>query len=229
MLWLLGTRIDLSFSINVLSRYMSKWDEQAITMLKRAVRYLRGKERYGIVYARGPKNAKLEDADKEPNKMVFYGDADHASREHDSKSTGGFTKGLAGNTTSFCTKTHTTGISTSSGQSEAVTCKLVCQDAEWTSGMLKEIQIRGQGPMLLLQDNQSVISLSANPVNHKRSKHYRIAMAYVRDLVERLVIALDFCPTEVMAADVLTKPLSEAQHWKLLKILRFGKLEWFNA
>ena len=229
MLWLLGTRIDLSFSINVLSRYMSKWDEQAITMLKRAVRYLRGKERYGIVYARGPKNAKLEDADKEPNKMLFYGDADHASREHDSKSTGGFTKGLAGNTTSFCTKTHTTGISTSSGQSEAVTCKLVCQDAEWTSGMLKEIQIRGQGPMLLLQDNQSVISLSANPVNHKRSKHYRIAMAYVRDLVERLVIALDFCPTEVMAADVLTKPLSEAQHWKLLKILRFGKLEWFNA
>ena len=229
MLWLLGTRIDLCFCINVLSRYMSKWDEQAITMLKRAVRYLRGKERYGIVYTRGPKNAKLENADKEPNKMLFYGDADHASREHDSKSTGAFTKSFAGNTTSFCTKTHTTGVSTSSGQSEAMTCKLVCQDAEWSSGMLKEIQIRGQGPMKLLQDNQSVISLSANPVNHKRSKHYRIAMAYVRDLVERLVVALDFCPTEIMAADVLTKPLTEAQHWKLLKILRFGKLEWFNA
>ena len=79
----------------------------------------------------------------------------------------------------------------------------------------------------MLQDNQSVISLSVNPVNHKRSKHYRVATAYVRDLVERRVVKLEYCPTEDMVADVLTKALPEAQHWKLLKMARFGKPEWF--
>ena len=52
-------------------------------------------------------------------------------------------------------------------------------------------------------------------------------MAYVRDLVERCVTKLVFCPSEDMAADVLTKALSEVQHWKLLKLVHFGKLEWF--
>ena len=77
------------------------------------------------------------------------------------------------------------------------------------------------------QDNQSVINLSINPVNHKRSKHYRVAMAYIRDLVERRITELHYCPSEDMVADVLTKALPEAQHWKLLKLARFGKFEWF--
>ena len=227
LLWLLGTRIDLCFTINVLSRYMSKWDDQAITMLKRALRYLRGKEKHGIVFVRGPKDAKLENADDEPTKIKFLADADHASRVYDSKTTGSFIGMHGDNTTIFSTKAHVVGISTSSGQAEALTCKLACHVIEWSSNLAKEIKIRGRGPIVLLQDNQSVISLSVNPINHKRSKHYRVAMAYVRDLVERLVVALQFCPGDEMAADVLTKALAEAQHWKLLKLVRFGKLEWF--
>ena len=227
LLWLLGTRMDLCFAINVLTRYMSKWDDQAIAMVKRVLRYLRGKEKYGLVYLKNTKGWKLENADKEPVKADFKGDADHAARLYDSKSTGSVMGSFDGNTTSYATKTHTTGISTSSGQSEGVTCKIACHSIEWTSHLLQELQIRGRGPIKLWQDNQSVISLSINPVNHKRSKHYRVAMAYVRDLVERLIVTLDYCATEDMVADVLTKALGEDQHWKLLKMARFGKLEWF--
>ena len=227
LLWLLGTRIDICFAINVLSRYMSKWDDQAIVMLKRVVRYLKGKEKYGLVYLRGPKDAKIEEADEEPTKASFMADADHASRVYDSKTTGSHIGSYGGNTISFNTKAHETGISTSSSQAEALTCKLVCHHIEWTSGLLKELKLRGRGPITLLQDNQSVICLSVNPVNHKRSKHYRVAMSYVRDLVERRVVELKYCPTEEMSADVLTKALTESQHWKLLKLARFGKPEWF--
>jgi hypothetical protein len=227
LLWLLGTRLDLCYAINVLSRYMSKWDDQAIAMLKRVVRYLKGKEKYGLIYLRGPKDAKIQDADDEPTKMSCMADADHASRDYDSKTTGSNLGAFGGNTISYSTKTHTIGISTSSGQAEALTCKQACHFIEWISALLKEINLRGRGPITLLQDNQSVISLSVNPVNHKRSKHYRVAMAYVRDLVERRVVKLEYCPTEDMVADVLTKALPEAQHWKLLKMARFGKPEWF--
>jgi hypothetical protein len=227
LLWLLGTRIDLCFAINVLSRYMSKWDDQAIVMLKRVVRYLKGKEKYGLVYLRGPKDAKIQDADDEPTKASFLADADHASREYDSKTTGSHIGTFGDNTISFSTKAHAIGISTSSGQAEALTCKTVCHFIEWCSGLLKEIKLRGGGPITLLQDNQSVISFSVNPVNHKRSKHYRVAMSYVRDLVQRRIVELKYCSSEEMAADVLTKALPENQHWKLLKMVRFGKLEWF--
>ena len=227
LLWLLGTRIDICFTINALSRYMSNWNEQSIAMLKRVVRYLKGKEKYGLVYLRGPKDAKIEEAYQEPTKARFIADADHASRIHDSKTTGSHIALFADNTIAFNTKTHEAGISTSSSQAEALTCKLACHAIEWQSELLKEMNIRGQGPITLQQDNQSVINLSVNPVNHKRSKHYRVAMDYVRDLVERRVTKLVYCPSEEMVADVLTKALSEAQHWKLLKLARFGKLEWF--
>lgn len=227
LLWLLGTRMDLCFAINVLTRYMSNWDEQAIVMLKRVVRYLKGKERYGLVYMRGPKDAKIENADNEPVKMGFTADADHAAREHDSKTTGASTTDFDNNTVAFNTKVQSIGISTSTGQAEAITCKLTCHGVEWTSGLLTELKIRGHGPIVLKQDNKSVISLSVNPINHKRSKHYRVAMAYVRDLVERRIVILEYEESAEIIADVLTKALGEAQFWKLLKKARFGKLDWF--
>ena len=227
LLWLLGTRIDVCFAINVLSRYMSNWSEQSITMLKRVVRYLKGKEKYGLVYLKGPKDAKIEKANQEPTKARASADADHASRIYDSKTTGSSILFFANNIIGFNTKTQEVGISTSSGEAEGKNCKLACQSIEWQSELLKELQIRGTGPIPLEQDNQSVINLSINPVNHKRSKHYRVAMAYIRDLVERRITELHYCPSEDMVADVLTKALPEAQHWKLLKLARFGKFEWF--
>ena len=128
---------------------------------------------------------------------------------------------------SFNTKTHTIGISTSSSQAEGVTCKLACQAVEFTSGQLAELKIRGKGPITLYQDNRSVICLSANPVNHKRSKHYRIAMHYIRDLVLRGVVKIQYLETLMMNADLLTKATSEKRLNDLLKMSRFGNIDSF--
>ena len=224
LMWLLGTRFDICFAINVMTRYMSNWDGEAIMLLKRIIRYLKGKEKYGLMYSKSTSNEKIEHADQEPTKMVFYGDADYAGRVHDSKSTGGSASVFGENMVSFHTKTHPAneGISTSTSQAERVTCKLICNAIVWTSELLKEIHIRGYGPIVLHQDNQSVISLSVNPVNHKRSKHYRIAMHYVRDLVVRNIVKLEYLNTEVMVADILTKPLAEGRFEELLKLAKFG-------
>ena len=79
--------------------------------------------------------------------------------------------------------------------------------------------------MTLHQDNKSVIELSKNPVMHKRSKHFRIALHYIRDLVERMVIKLSYVATEDMIADVLTKALHEPAFLKLLGLASFGRLD----
>ena len=227
LIWLLGTRIDLSFPINVLTRYMSGWDAEAISLLKRVIRYLKGKEKMGIVYLRSEKGEKIERADEEPTKFTCVGDADHAGRVHDSKTTAGIMGFYADNAVSFGSKAHPIGVSTSSSQSEGVTCKMACQSVEFTSGQLAELKIRGKGPISLYQDNRSVICLAANPVNHKRSKHYRIAMHYVRDLVLRGVVKIQYLETLLMKADLLTKATSEKRLNDLLKMCRFGYVDSF--
>ena len=227
LIWLLGTRLDLSFPINVLTRYMSSWDAEAISLLKRVIRYLKGKEKMGIVYMKSKNGDKIESADEEPTKFTCVGDADHASRVHDSKTTGGIMGFYADNLVSFSTKAHTIGISTSSSQAEGITCKLACQAVEFTSGQLAELKIRGKGPITLYQDNRSVICLSANPVNHKRSKHYRIAMHYIRDLVLRGVVKIQYLETMMMNADLLTKAMPEKRLIDLLKLSRFGSVDSF--
>ena len=128
------------------------------------------------------------------------------------------------NVFTFATKAQTVGVATSTCQAEAGAAKLICHTIEWALGLATEIQVRGQGPVLLHQDNKSVIELSKNPVMHKRSKHFRIALHYIQDLVERDVIKLSYLETEKMIADILTKALHEPAFTRLLGLASFGSV-----
>jgi hypothetical protein len=52
------------------------------------------------------------------------------------------------------------------------------------------------------------MKLSENPVFHDRSKHIEIKYHYIRDMVQRGVVRLQYMTTEKQVANVLTKPLS---------------------
>ena len=60
-------------------------------------------------------------------------------------------------------------------------------------------------------DNQSCIELSVNLVFHDRSKHIEIPYHYVRDMVERRAIQLEYVNTGDQIADVLTKALPKVK------------------
>ena len=225
MVWLLNTRLDCVFAINVATRYMGSWDSNIITVAKRIVRYLVGKEKMGLIYRKGPAGERIENAKHEKLKLIFYGDSDHGNKIHDSKSTGGGTGAFGGNIFTFATKTQDVGVSTSTCQAEAGSAKHVCNTIEWVLGLTGEMKVRGSGPATLYQDNKSVIELSKNPIMHKRSKHFRIGLHYIQDLVEREVIKFEYCPTAQMLADILTKALPEQAHWELLKLAGFGEMK----
>ena len=63
------------------------------------------------------------------------------------------------------------------------------------------------GTVLIMQDNQATISMTRNPVHHKRSKHIDIRYHFVRNEVARKNIKLQYCDSKSMIADVLAKPL----------------------
>ena len=55
------------------------------------------------------------------------------------------------------------------------------------------------------------MKLSENPVFHDRSKHIEIKYHYIRDMVQRGAVKLQYVATDEQIADVLTKRLSRVK------------------
>ena len=49
--------------------------------------------------------------------------------------------------------------------------------------------------------------MSENPVFHDKSKHIKIKYIYIRDMVQRGAVKLQYVATEKQIDDVLTNPL----------------------
>ena len=61
---------------------------------------------------------------------------------------------------------------------------------------------------VILCDNQSCIKMTENPVFHDKSKHIEIRYFYIRDMIQKGAIKLQYVSTDEQVVDVLTKPLS---------------------
>ena len=53
--------------------------------------------------------------------------------------------------------------------------------------------------------------MEENPVFHDRSKHIEIRYFYIRDMMQKEAIKLQYVSTDEQVADVLTKPLSRVK------------------
>ena len=60
-------------------------------------------------------------------------------------------------------------------------------------------------------NNQSCIKMCENPVMQKRTQHIAVKCHYVLEQGEDESVELQFCPTEIMEADLLTKALSKTK------------------
>ena len=60
-------------------------------------------------------------------------------------------------------------------------------------------------------DNQSCIKMSENPVDHDRSKHIDTRYHYIRDMVQKGAVQLQYLSTDEQIADILTKPLTRVK------------------
>ena len=60
----------------------------------------------------------------------------------------------------------------------------------------------------LFIDNQSALAVAKNPEHHGRMKHLDLKYYWLWDKVDEQMISVAYCPTELMPADLLTKPRS---------------------
>ena len=106
-------------------------------------------------------------------------------------------------------------VALSSTEAEYIAASLASQEAVWLRSLLGDISFVQKEPTVIKEDNQGTIALSRNPKYHPRTKHIDIKYHFIRDKVEKKELVLEYCPTEQMLADLLTKQLGKTLFQRL--------------
>lgn len=101
------------------------------------------------------------------------------------------------------------------------TCKAAIQECMYLQQLLKGIDAYQYAQTKVFDDNQGAIALARNPVNRQRCKHIDIKYHFIRETVKSGRICLEYCSTDNMVADIMTKPATKLKLQKFAQYL-FG-------
>lgn len=88
---------------------------------------------------------------------------------------------------------------------------MAAREAAWLKKICYDLNIPTGEPLTLYADNQAAIHVSNYNADSGKTKHIDIAHHFLRNAVARRVIKLEYTSTEDNAADMFTKPMSEAK------------------
>ena len=205
------TRPDISYAVRSVARFTSKRTKQHWTAVKRIFRYLNGTMNFGLLCSK--------DKEKE---CTGYSDADWAGDVNDRKSTSGFVFKLCGAAISWRSKKQSC-VALSTAEAEYIALASAVQESVWLQELLSSMKEASVKPATIFEDNKSAICLAKNPQYHGRAKHIDIKHHFIRQRVQDGDIKLEFCKSEDMIADMLTKGLNIYQFAKLREIAGLKK------
>ncbi|XP_047259222.1 secreted RxLR effector protein 161-like [Capsicum annuum] len=196
LIYLTQTRPDISFAVDVTSRYMHNPKKHHMEAVWRILRYVKSTIDSGLLYK------KVEECE-----LVGYCDSDYGG-DHDTRhSTTGFVFKLGAGAISWCSKRQPT-VSMSTTQAEYRVAAVAAQESTWLMQLMKDLQQPVRHVVPLYCDNQSTICLAENPIFQARTKHVEIHYHFIREKVLQGEIDLKHIKTEQQIADVFTKCLS---------------------
>ncbi|GJX58289.1 ribonuclease H-like domain-containing protein [Tanacetum coccineum] len=86
----------------------------------------------------------------------------------------------------------------------------VVAETAWIHNLLRELHSPLLTATLVYCDNVSAVYMSANPVQHQRTKHIEIDIHFVRDMVKAGHVRVLHVPSRFQYADIFTKGLPSA-------------------
>jgi hypothetical protein len=166
---------------------------------KHVMRYLKGTMDYGLSY----------DGDHDFT-LSGYTDANWAGSVANRKSTSRCCFSLGSAMISWKSRKQSS-IALSTVEAEYIaTCSTTCE-AIWLRKLLAGLFDLEMREIAILCDNQRCIKMTKNLVFHDRSKHIEIRYHFIRNMVQRGALKLQYISRDEQVADVMTKPLSHVK------------------
>lgn len=202
------TRPDIAYSVSYLSQYNNCFQETHWKHLKRLLKYLQKTKNYGLVFRKNSNSA-----------LHGFVDADWASCNLDRRSYSGFCFIMSGCVISYESRKQRT-VALSTTESEYMALSEACKEAIYLNNLICDmLQLNERTPISLYSDSQSSLSLAANPLFHKRTKHIDVRHHFVRECVFHNRVKLEHISTSEMPADLLTKSLCSNKHYKFMSLM----------
>lgn len=210
LMWLqVSTRPDLSYTVNVLSRFQANPGKAHWLAALHALQYVKATLHYHIKYTRNSEHG---------IKPYGYVDADYGGDPDTKRSTSGYVFIMAGGPVSWNSKRQAT-VTLSTTEAEYVGLTRAAQQCKWMFSFMDEINMSQQLPGTLRGDNESAIALTKNTKNHARAKHIAVKEHYIREQVKEGDIEVIHIASEDNIADIFTKPLPRPAHDRFCAML----------
>ena len=102
-------------------------------------------------------------------------------------------------------------IAQSTAEEEYIVASDACKEAVWLKKLLSDLFSGKFDSTIIHCDNHSCIKLLENPMFHDRSKHIEMRYHFIKDLVQRGALKLQYIRTDEQIANILTKPLTASK------------------
>ena len=203
-------RPDILLPVIFLTSRVTKATREDDKKLSRVLKYLNGTADLGITLG----------ADKDGNLRIHtYADASFGVHP-DTKSQSGILISL-GKGGILCKAVKQKIVTKSSTEAELVTLSDATSLAAYQLLLLESVGYK-LAPATMYQDNMSTMRLAENGrSNSDITKHIKLRYFFIKQYLDSGEFELVHCPTDMMIADILTKPL-QGETFKRLRDLLLG-------
>jgi hypothetical protein len=194
------TKLEMRYSMSVLSRHRTKWGLDHFKVLVKALEYGFATRHLGLRYDGNLSEDKV-------NKLVGFAD----SALTVPRSQGCRTVVMNRAAISLTSKKHTT-TDDSTTAAELTECHLCACDVVGFRELMKESGLEQKGPTIIFQDNQAAIQIAMNRGSlSKKTRAMEVRVFSIRNKVEDMKVVPIYLETKLMLADIGTKALDPAQ------------------
>ncbi|GKD72482.1 putative ribonuclease H-like domain-containing protein, partial [Tanacetum coccineum] len=201
LMYLTASRPDIMFAVCICARFQVTPKTSHLLAVKRIFRYLKGKPTLGLWYSRDS-----------PFELVAYTNSDYAGATQDRKSTTRGCQFLGNRLISWQCKKQTV-VATSTIEVEYVAAASCYGQVLWIQNQLLDYGYNFMNTMIHI-DNNSIICIMENPVQHSKTKHIEIRHHFIRDFNAKKLIQMVKIDIEHNIADLLTKGFDARRHDK---------------
>jgi Reverse transcriptase (RNA-dependent DNA polymerase) len=194
LIYLMVTRLDISFSVSQISKFMHAPRTTHLNVIDKILRYLKGTP-----------GKRIWMKNNNSNEICGYSDTNWAET-FDRKLTTGFYIFVDENLATWKSKKQNV-MARSSAEIKYRAMPSTVSELIWVKQLLKDIGIETRDPMKIFCDNQAARHIALNPVFHERTKHIEVDCHFIREKVQSKEIDTLYVKSGDQLADMFMKEL----------------------